>query len=275
VRYPAEKHTLLERAVRISAMLKNKTARDVALRIIWAQRRDLAKKAKKEAYERTSKNNLRRERPGSIFAVQAQPPPVLSPSVNKLATPGANGAPTDTKTSGSAVELAQLLDSNFHIIGQIRENMKWFKVNENTELLVRMRDNTIKILHNMNQADGAMAQMPPLPVKMNLELANNFLPKVLGQAPQLQPQVMLQMASHLAMPAGGAMHAIPAQAMSIQAHQLQSMHQAAGFSHSLQHHQGIKMVHHNMPATLGMAIGGASAPMIMQMSAPMVHPRPQ
>ena len=279
-RYPAEKHTLLERSVRISATLKNKTARDVALRIMWAQRRDLAKKAKKEASERTAKSNLKRERSGSIFAVQAQPTANGVTAASAKPNGGANGADGSKDVSGSPAEMAQLLDSNFHIIGQIRENMKWFKVNENTELLVRMRDNTIKILQHMGKGDGVMAQMPPLPVKMNLELANNFLPKVLGQAPQLQPQVMLQMAPHqVQMPAGGALHAIPAQAMNIPAHQLQ-MHQqvaqAAGFSQALQQQQAInlKMVH-NISTTLGMAVGGVSAPMIMQMAAPMALPRPQ
>jgi hypothetical protein len=66
--------------------------------------------------------------------------------------------------------------------------MQHFKVNENTELLVRMRDNTVAILNSMSASEGVMSQMPPLPVRMNAELANNFLPKVIGQAPAMAPQ---------------------------------------------------------------------------------------
>ena len=51
------------------------------------------------------------------------------------------------------------------------------QVNENTELLVRYRDNILTILNQMNSMTGVMQQMPPLPVRLNVELANNFLPK--------------------------------------------------------------------------------------------------
>ncbi len=51
------------------------------------------------------------------------------------------------------------------------------QVNENTELLVRYRDNILTILNQMNSMTGVMQHMPPLPVRLNVELANNFLPK--------------------------------------------------------------------------------------------------
>ena len=50
-------------------------------------------------------------------------------------------------------------------------------MNENTELLMSFRDNILAILNQMNAMGGIMSEMPPLPVRLNVELANNFLPK--------------------------------------------------------------------------------------------------
>ena len=50
------------------------------------------------------------------------------------------------------------------------------QVNENTELLVRFRDNILSILQQMDGMQGVMSQMPALPVRLNVDLANNFLP---------------------------------------------------------------------------------------------------
>lgn len=48
---------------------------------------------------------------------------------------------------------------------------------------MRFRDNILSVLNQMNSADGVMREMPPLPVRMNVELAANFLPK--AAAPSL------------------------------------------------------------------------------------------
>jgi hypothetical protein len=49
-------------------------------------------------------------------------------------------------------------------------------VHENTQLLVQFRDNILAIINHMEGMGGVMAQMPQLPVKLNVDLANNFLP---------------------------------------------------------------------------------------------------
>lgn len=50
------------------------------------------------------------------------------------------------------------------------------QVEENTTLLMRYRDNILAVLHHMQSMGGVMPDMPPLPVRLNAELAANFLP---------------------------------------------------------------------------------------------------
>lgn len=72
--------------------------------------------------------------------------------------------------------IAHLLDANLAILNHFRSNMAAFKVHENTQLLVQFRDNILQILHAMEAMGGTMSQMPQLPVRLNVDLANSFLP---------------------------------------------------------------------------------------------------
>ncbi len=85
--------------------------------------------------------------------------------------------------------MAQLLEQNYQILNQYKQNMQQYKVHENTELLVRFRDNILTILGQMSSMSGLMQHMPPLPVHLNQELANSFLPKAGSSmyAPTAQP----------------------------------------------------------------------------------------
>ncbi len=61
--------------------------------------------------------------------------------------------------------------------------MQQCRVVENTELLVKLRDNIVACLGHMGDATVSPG-MPPLPVEPNLELAGKFLPnKVVPQMP--------------------------------------------------------------------------------------------
>jgi hypothetical protein len=73
--------------------------------------------------------------------------------------------------------MAHLLEQNYLILNQYKQNMQQYKVHENTELLVRFRDNILTILNQMSCMTGLMQHMPPLPVQLNEDLANSFLPK--------------------------------------------------------------------------------------------------
>jgi hypothetical protein len=69
-----------------------------------------------------------------------------------------------------------MLELNYRILNQFRENMATFKVNANTQLLINFRDNLYRVINLMENTSGAMSKMPPLPVRMNTELASTFLP---------------------------------------------------------------------------------------------------
>ena len=76
--------------------------------------------------------------------------------------------------------LHQLL-SSIYILSHIQQ------VAENTELLIKYRDNIVSALGQMGKMTGEMAEMPPLPAKPNLELANKFLPPPGGALPGSSP----------------------------------------------------------------------------------------
>ena len=61
---------------------------------------------------------------------------------------------------------------------------------ENSDLLVKYRDNVISALAHVGKMNGTMAMMPPLPVKPNMELANKFLPPPGSSPTQFPPQGM-------------------------------------------------------------------------------------
>lgn len=73
--------------------------------------------------------------------------------------------------------MSQLLEQNYMILSQYKQNMQQYKVNENTSLLVQFRDNIHTILNQMSCMTGLMQCMPDLPVRLNEDLANSFLPK--------------------------------------------------------------------------------------------------
>ncbi len=171
---PQHSNPPILRYLRIAALLQTKTAKDVALRSKWtANNASTAKKRKAPS--------------GATTPAAAPPPkhakPRLAPPP-KAAPPKPAPPPLDDHGAASvgvvSGPIATLLDSNYAILNQLKVNMQHCRVHENTELLMRYRDNILSILNHMNNMGGVMAQMPPLPVRMNVELANNFLPKVWG-----------------------------------------------------------------------------------------------
>ena len=178
VKFPAERFQPFERYVRIAAALPRKGVRDVALRLRW-----LSQARKRKVSEEGPNKRLRRDRCQSIFATSQKAPNVMGQwPQQQVPMPQLDdhGAQTVGAVGGL---VAQLLEQNLHILYQYKQNMHQFKVQENTELLVRFRDNILAVLNQMNSMDGVMSQMPQLPVRMNVELANNFLPAASGASP--------------------------------------------------------------------------------------------
>jgi hypothetical protein len=77
------------------------------------------------------------------------------------------------RITGSTVEL---LDANVGLAHTIASRLEASDVRDSTHLLCTLRDNILAILHRMTTQSGIMAQMPPLPVRPNLELADAILP---------------------------------------------------------------------------------------------------
>lgn len=198
-RFPAERFSSLQRYLKIAATLPNKGARDVALRIRWLQRNGQNGKKRKveEAVVRKAKSG-KGEAPGrlreSVFSITAPsqplvapPPPVMPPPPPPppvITPPPFNQLPSllDNNTR-PAMQLGgpigTLLDNNVGLMHQIRQNISSQRVNENTELLGVLRDNINSIMSSMTTLPG-ITQLPPLPVKLNVELANSLLPPVQG-----------------------------------------------------------------------------------------------
>lgn len=89
------------------------------------------------------------------------------------------GIDMDGRNSGGASvggQAGKMLEQNVAVINQIRQNLSGGKIHENTDLIMRFRDNVTSILNSFTAMPGVMSHMPPLPVKLNETLANSFLP---------------------------------------------------------------------------------------------------
>eukprot|EP00271_Cylindrocystis_brebissonii_P023305 TRINITY_DN960_c0_g1_i1.p1 TRINITY_DN960_c0_g1~~TRINITY_DN960_c0_g1_i1.p1 ORF type:complete len:309 (+),score=76.25 TRINITY_DN960_c0_g1_i1:628-1554(+) len=199
----------LLRYVKIAALLPEKSARDVALRYKGMLKKDVAKrkrpeevpppvpvvkkssKEKKEKSEQQNKVSPVVPRPPSLPAAPPAllpAPPAASPPLphampNPAQVENAEGA-AEVKTEGPGGNTtAELLQVNGQLFDLIKSNATAQKVQENNDLFLRLKDNILSILNGMTGMPGIMSQMPPLPVKLNLELANQILPKAMGPPP--------------------------------------------------------------------------------------------
>ncbi|PHU07219.1 hypothetical protein BC332_23708 [Capsicum chinense] len=152
VKYASE--TSISRYAKIAIALKNKTVRDVALRCKWTT-----------------------EKLTDPTAVVSAPVVMQQPGY----APYSQGV-VSNKSEGfvsyhATVNVTtQLIHQNARIFEQISANLVTHQIHENTRLLCQARDNIIKILHKLNESSCTLKQMPPLPVKLNEELANSILP---------------------------------------------------------------------------------------------------
>ncbi|KAK6145187.1 hypothetical protein DH2020_022007 [Rehmannia glutinosa] len=71
----------------------------------------------------------------------------------------------------------QLLEQNAQALEQISANFSACKIHENVNLFCQARNNISSILNDLSDMPEIMKQMPPLPVKLNEELANSILPR--------------------------------------------------------------------------------------------------
>lgn len=154
------------RYVKIAATLRNKTVRDVALRVRW-----LARKRRKHEELNTGKK-LKDKKDKLVESTS-------KPSIPSIST--FNVAPfsvlMNNRVQGDGIRaealqgsIRQLLEQNSQVLGQISTNICALKLQDNVDLFSHMKNNITTILNDMRYMPG-----PPLPVSLNEDLANSIL----------------------------------------------------------------------------------------------------
>ncbi|XP_057458110.1 uncharacterized protein LOC130748883 [Lotus japonicus] len=163
------------RYAKIAQLLQNKTVRDVALRVRWMNKKENSKR-RKDDHNLSRKSKDKKERVSdsaakpSHFPARSNVPPYAPPMITMDNDDGisytAIGGPT-----------SELLEQNAQALNQISANLSAFQIQENINLFCQTRDNIFKIMNDLCDTPEVMKQMPPLPVKVNDELANSILPR--------------------------------------------------------------------------------------------------
>ncbi|CAL1404703.1 unnamed protein product [Linum trigynum] len=171
-KYSSESNIL--RYAKIAMQLQTKTVRDVALRCRWMTKKESSKRRKDDNLARKSKDKKEKltdasTKPSS-FITRAN-----APAYTNTVVPIDSDDGISCKTIGGVT--GDLLEQNALALSQITSNLSTMQIQENINLLCRTRDNILKIMNNLNDVPEVMKQMPPLPVKMNEELANTILPR--------------------------------------------------------------------------------------------------
>ncbi|PKA66711.1 hypothetical protein AXF42_Ash003366 [Apostasia shenzhenica] len=171
---------------KIAKHLQAKTVRDVALRCRWMTKKESGKRRKDECVARKSKDKKERatdssSRPSSHLSARPNVPPYSMPML-----PMDNDDDISFKEIGGPT--GQLLEHTAQIFNQISGNFTNFQINDNIGLFCQARDNILKVVNELNDMPGAMNQMPPLPVKLNEELANTILPGTIIPRTPMPPQ---------------------------------------------------------------------------------------
>ncbi|KAJ8759281.1 hypothetical protein K2173_006801 [Erythroxylum novogranatense] len=158
--------------VKIAAMLRDKTVRDVALRCRWMTRKrrkaeecHAGKKVsnrKDKLGESSTKINMTSTLPQSIAGY-----PLLLHHMDRR---------EPILFEGISATAKHLLEQNAQAFSQITANLSMFKLHDNINLFCCARNNITTILNDMRDTPGMMSQMLPLPVCINEELANSILP---------------------------------------------------------------------------------------------------
>ncbi|GAX74838.1 hypothetical protein CEUSTIGMA_g2284.t1 [Chlamydomonas eustigma] len=93
----------------------------------------------------------------------------------KLSSPSPSPCPSAAEQPALG-KVQSLIDQNHGILINFKTNMQQCRVVENTELLVRLRDNIVACLNQIGNLPSTVSTLPPLPVQLNLVLACKFLP---------------------------------------------------------------------------------------------------
>ncbi|KAL5552995.1 hypothetical protein UlMin_040396 [Ulmus minor] len=165
--------------IKIAAMLRDKTVRDVALRVRWMMR----KRRKPDEHMIGKKVNNRKDKlvessskangPASLALDMTGYPLIIN---NMGQNQYMSSEDVLSHINGPAKYIFEQNAQAFH---QISANLSMYKLQENIDLLSRTRNNITTIMNDMRHMPGIMSRMPPLPVSIDEELANNILPSTI------------------------------------------------------------------------------------------------
>ncbi|KAF8094247.1 hypothetical protein N665_0367s0030 [Sinapis alba] len=168
------------RYAKIAMKMKDKTVRDVALRCRWMTKKENGKRRKEDHSSRKSKDKKEKTTDSSGKSSSHMNVHPTGPSYTPPMMPHID---TDDGISYKAIGgvSGDLLEQNAQMFNQVSSNFSAFQIHENVNILCKARDNILSILNDLNDLPEVMKQMPPLPVKVNEELANSILPRPLHQ----------------------------------------------------------------------------------------------
>ncbi|XP_011043577.1 PREDICTED: uncharacterized protein LOC105139000 isoform X2 [Populus euphratica] len=165
--------TNVVRYAKIALQLPNKTVRDVALRCRWMTKKENSKRRKEDNLVRKSKDKKERHNEPSAKTSNFM---ATRPNVTPFASPM---MPLDSDEGISYDVIGgttgELLNQNAQTLHQISANLASYQIQENLSLLRQTRDNICKVMNEMDDVPELMKQMPPLPVKLNDDLADTIL----------------------------------------------------------------------------------------------------
>lgn len=165
----------ISKYVKIATLLPDKTVRDVAIRCRWMSKKESGKRRKPEEQNATKKIKDKKEK-----TVDPSVKPTV-PLVARSTVPMYNQqmllAESDDGITYEEIGglTGQLLQQNAHVFIKITENLHSYQIQENIDLFFQTRSNIATILNDMNDMPGVMSQMPPLPVKVNEQLADTII----------------------------------------------------------------------------------------------------
>lgn len=165
--------TTVVRYAKIAQNLPNKTVRDVALRCRWMNKKEISKRRKED---HTRKNKDKREK---VSDPSTKTSHLSNKPVNQSYAMPLPVSLDDDGISYKAIGgvTGELLEQNAQAFQQISANFTSYQIQDNINLFCQARENIIKIMNSLKDTPEIMKQMPPLPVKLNEELANSVIPR--------------------------------------------------------------------------------------------------
>ncbi|KAK1419773.1 hypothetical protein QVD17_29094 [Tagetes erecta] len=155
--------------VKIAAMLRNKTVRDVAIRCRWMA----GKRRKHEELNTLKIRKKSKDRKDNLMESSSKPSGQSISTIN--VAPLSVSMNHRVRGDGAHFEALQgsirhLLEQNNQVLGQISTNISALKLQDNADLFCQMKNNVNVILNDMRCMPG-----PPVPVSLNEDLANSII----------------------------------------------------------------------------------------------------